>query len=279
MLPPVDFLLIGHCTADLTPQGRFLGGTVSYGARTAHAFGLRVGVVTSAAPGEPLLAELAPYAHLIAVDAPETTTFENIYTPEGRLQYLRGRAGTLTLEHIPAQWRSAPLVHLGPLADEVDPRMAAAFPVATVLLTLQGLLRQWDASGRVVFRRWYERAALTDVDIVVFSEEDIQPAPDLESAFAASVPHLIVTRAEKGGSSYQGGSVTSYDTPQVQVVHSTGAGDVFAVSLLCALHRLGGDTTARALRVAARLAATCVTRFALEGTPTPAEVQAALGAV
>ena len=55
-----DYLLIGHMTADLTPEGkRRLGGTVSYAARTAHAFGLRVRLLSSAAQGEPLLDELA----------------------------------------------------------------------------------------------------------------------------------------------------------------------------------------------------------------------------
>ncbi|NOG52580.1 MAG: carbohydrate kinase family protein [Chloroflexi bacterium] len=59
-----------------------------------------------------------------------------------------------------------------------------------------------------------------------------------------------------------------------KVVNPTGAGDVFASSLLCALHVTGSIRTAT--EVAAQLAAESVTRFAIEGTPTPDEVRAAL---
>jgi sugar/nucleoside kinase (ribokinase family) len=276
----VDYLLIGHATADLTPQGRFLGGTVSYAARTAHAFGLRVGVLTSGAKDEPLLKELAPYATVISLDAAETTTFENIYLPEGRIQYLRGRADLLTLADVPQEWRSAHMVHLGPLDDEVDPSIAESFSNATTLLTLQGLLRRWDADGRVHFRRWHNPEALKRVDLVVFSEEDIIAAPDLEHDFAGSVEHLFVTRADKGGTYYHNGQAAHYATPQVEVINPTGAGDVFAAALLCTLHLLKDQPhrMQRATQVAAQLAATSVTRFTLEGTPTPDEVKAALEA-
>lgn len=274
----IDYLLIGHATADLTPQGRFLGGTASYAARTAHAFGLRVGIVTSAAQDEPLLAELAPYATIISVDAAETTTFENIYLPEGRIQYLRGRAAPPTLNDVPHEWLSAPLVHLGPLDEEVDPRIAQHFSSATTLLTLQGLLRRWDETGRVYFKRWFEPEALKAINLVVFSEEDIIAAPELENEFAGAVEHLLVTRADKGGTYYHKGQSYPYDTPQVEVINPTGAGDVFAAALLCALHVFRDESNAmqRAIHVAAHLAATSVTRFTLEGTPTPEEVRDAL---
>jgi sugar/nucleoside kinase (ribokinase family) len=44
---PVDYLVIGHLTVDLTPSGPALGGSASYAALTARALGLRVGVVTA----------------------------------------------------------------------------------------------------------------------------------------------------------------------------------------------------------------------------------------
>lgn len=273
-----DYLLIGHLTADLTPDGRFLGGTVSYAARTAHAFGLRVGVLTSAAADEPLLDELAPYAEIRSIPAADTSTFENIYHATGRTQYIRGVAETLTTEHVPADWRAAPLVHLAPLTDEVDPQIAHLFPDATVLLTLQGWLRRWDADGRVRFKRWFDPDVLRAINIVVFSEDDILEAPDMEAAFRDVTEHLVVTRAERGGTYYNSGDRHSYDTLQVEVVNPTGAGDVFAGALLSSLHLLDGDMHA-AINVAARLGAISVTRWALEGTPTPDEVRAALAAV
>lgn len=271
-----DYLLIGHATADLTPDGRLLGGTVSYAARVIHSFGLSVGVLTSAAPNEPLLQQLKPYVtEMVVIPGESTSTFENIYQPTGRVQYLRGVASKITVSNIPAHWLTAPLVHLAPLTDEVDPQIAHHFPDATVMLTLQGWLRRWDADGRVRFKRWFDPDVLRDIDIVVFSEEDVAESPELEQEFAGAVRHLFVTRAEKGGTYYRDGIPTTYTTPQVELLHPTGAGDVFAAGLLCALHLLDNDFEA-AGKVAARLAATSVTRVGLESAPTPAEVQQAL---
>lgn len=270
-----DYLLIGHLTADLTPNGRLLGGTVSYAARVVQAFGLKVGMVTSATPDEPLLAQLSPYvAQQIVLPAASTSTFENIYGPGGRVQYIRGVASKITAADIPPAWLGAPLVHLAPLTDEVDPQIAHPFKDATVLLTLQGWLRRWDADGRVRFKPWFDADVLRDIDIVVFSEEDIAEAPELEAQFAGAVRHLFVTRAEQGGTYYRDGQPTTYSTPQVELVHPTGAGDVFAAALLCALHATGDME--RAIRVAAQLAATSVTRLGLDSAPTPEEVQLAL---
>lgn len=270
-----DYLLIGHITADLTAEGRLLGGTVSYAARAVNAFELRVAALTSAAADEPLLDELRPYADVYAIPAGATSTFENIYTAQGRIQYIRGVAQKLNETHVPEAWLGAPLVHLAPLTDEVDPDLARCFPQSRVLLTLQGWLRRWDADGRVRFKPWFDPAVLKHIDIVVFSEEDIIEAPELEQQFAQNVEHLFVTRAERGGTYYHRGVPHTYDTPQVETLYPTGAGDVFAGALLSALHILDGDFHA-AVNVAARLAANSVTRPGIEGTPTPDEVQQAI---
>ncbi len=276
----LDYLLIGHITADLTPEGRRLGGTASYATRAARAFGLRVGVLTSAALDEPLLDELRPYTgQIVSLPAESTSTFENIYGPTGgRTQYIRGVASKIGPGDIPAEWLPAPLVHLAPLTDEVDPQIAHHFKEATVLLTLQGWLRRWDDDGRVRFKRWYDPSVLEAIDIVVFSEEDILEAPGLEQEFAQSVRHLFVTRAERGGTYYRQGEPVEYDTPQAEVVNPTGAGDVFAAALLSGLYVTNSDMQA-AIRVAARLGSISVTRWWLEGSPTPEEVQMALAEV
>lgn len=276
-----EYVLIGNITADIAPDSRLLGGTVSYSALTAVAFGLHVGLLTSAAAGEPLLDQLRPVLSLETVDAEQTTTFENIYTPSGRVQYLRGQASRPGVEHIPTAWRSAPMLHIAPIAGELDETVGAiahTFPHATSLLTLQGCLRRTDADQRVHFKQWFDRDALQHVDIVVFSEEDIVEAPEMEREFAAGVRCLIVTRAEKGGTIYLNGVRRPYPTPQVELVHPTGAGDIFAAALLASLRLVGGDYE-RAVRVAAYLAARSVTRAGLSSTPSPDEVQAALDSV
>lgn len=276
---PIDYLLIGHMTADLTPKGRTVGGTVSYAIRTAHAFGLRVGLVTSTRPDEPLLAELAPYGQIISVPAAATTTFENIYSPEGRTQVIRGVAADLTADHIPPLWRSAPLVHFGPIAGEADnPPLLDLFPhTAKVLVTLQGWLRRWDSDGRVRFKAWNRAETLRRIDILVFSEEDIVESPQLVDDLAPRTRNLFFTQAERGGIHFQYGLPSRYETPVRDVFNPTGAGDIFATSLLCGYFVTG--SIVKATGVAASLAAESVTRFAIEGTPTADEVRAELADV
>lgn len=271
MIEPPAYLLIGHITADLTPQGRQPGGTVAYAARTAHSFGLRTAAVTSAAPHDPVLNALRPYTQLHCRDADHTTTYENIYTPEGRVQYVRGLAAPLSLDDIPPHWRDAPLVHLAPLTGEIDPQIATAFPHATVLLTLQGLLRRCDPDGRVHFRHMADLKALAAVDLVVLSEEDFAEAPAMEAELIGAVRHLVITRAERGGTYYHAGTAYPYTTPAMPLVHPTGAGDVFAAALLASLHIFDGDMRA-ALQTAAHLGAVSVTRMGLASAPTPEEV-------
>jgi sugar/nucleoside kinase (ribokinase family) len=236
-----------------------------------------VRLLTSAAPDEALLDELAPFvAEMRVVPAQSSSIFENVYDSQGhRTQYIRGVASPLSVEHLPSEWLASPLVHLAPLTGEVDPQMALCFPESTVMLTLQGWLRRWGEDGRVYFKRWFDEDVLEHIDIVVFSEEDIYEAPDLEQLFAGAVPHLFVTRAERGGTYYHQGRPISYTTPQVKEVNSTGAGDVFAASILASLDLVGGDMQA-AVQVAAYLGANAITRPWLDGAPTKDEVQLAL---
>lgn len=273
-----DYLLIGHMTADITPSGRILGGTVSYAARTASAFGLKVGIVTSASAGDLLLDELYPYAaEVTVVPALETSTFENLYKPTGREQYIRGVASPLRYEHIPPSWRDAPLVHFAPLTGELDMSdILPPFDNAITMLTAQGMLRQWGDDGLVRFKKWYDIYALQQLDWIVLSEEDIVHAPELEDEYAAVANNFVLTRAERGGTHYrQDAAPANYDTPQVTVTQPTGAGDVFAAALLCGLHLLDGDVTA-SLDMAATMGAIAVTRNGWEGVPTVAEAQAHL---
>ena len=275
MIGLIDYLLIGHITADIKRGGRVLGGTVSYAAPVARAFGHRVGIVTSAAACEPLLAQLIPYAEISIRVTDETTTFENIYEQGTRIQYVHELAASLEHDAIPVGFMSAPLVHLAPLVEEVDPNIARHFPDATVLLTPQGWMRRWDKDGRVFFKRWFDEDVLQSVDMVVFSKQDIADAPELELEFAGAVEHLLVTNGEHGGTYYHNGEPYPYAPHNVKELEPTGAGDVFATALLSSLPLLQNDVH-RAVTVAARLAAISVTRASSLDSVHPDEVAEAL---
>jgi hypothetical protein len=144
---PVDYLVIGHVAHDLTPDGPRLGGTVAYSALTARALGLRVGIVTSVGPETSL--EPLKDIPIISIESAQSTTFENIYTKKGRLQYLRAQAQQIDFNHIPETWKRASIIHLGPLADELESILPQDFSPALLGITPQGWMRKWDAEGRV----------------------------------------------------------------------------------------------------------------------------------
>lgn len=273
MTSKLDVLLIGHMTSDLVPGGRMLGGTVSYAAPTYAAFGHKVGILTSAAYNESLLKYLLPYGKLMVIPAENSLTYENIYSPEGRSQYVRATAETLEYGDVPNAWTKAPYVHLGPLAAEVEPAtMARNFPDAMVMLTLQGLMRRWDDTGKVHFKRWFDEEAFKLIDIIVYSEEDIVQYPQLTDEIKKIAKHLVVTDGRKGGTYHHNGDSKPYSSIEVQPRDLTGAGDVFAASLLGVLSLVNNDVY-RATKIAGRLAAYSVTRAGVDSAPTRAEIK------
>lgn len=268
----IDYLLVGHATADLVEGGRTLGGTVTYGTPVVRAFGHRVGVVTSAAACEPLMEHLAPLANVVVHMAEATTTFRNTYKNGTRTQTVYSVAAPLSYDSIPFGWTDAPLVHLAPLVNEVDPQIVKHFRDQTVLLTPQGYMREWGEDGQVHFKRWLDSEMLADVNILVLSNQDIAEAPELEQEYARLVEWVFVTEGEHGGAYYHNGERKTYAAVPSNEVDPTGAGDVFAAALLSSLLRYDMDT---AVRSAAHLAAQSVTAPGVYPF-TEQEVQAAL---
>jgi sugar/nucleoside kinase (ribokinase family) len=269
-----DYLLIGHIAHDVTPEGPRLGGTVSYGAYTAVALGLRVAILTSTRPDEPLLQKLPPQVRVISIPAEHTTTFDNRYTHGRRTQYMYHRALTLTPDMLPPAWRQARLVHLGPIAYEVDPAFATAFENSPICVTPQGFMRYREPDGLVRTVPWAAaEQVLSRARLTVLSEEDIRHDPGLETVFARIAPLMVMTRAERGCTVYQHGQGRDFPADQVEQVEPTGAGDIFAVALHIALDRLGDLD--RAVRVATYLAGRSVTRIGFDSAPKPDEVEEA----
>ncbi len=272
-----DYLLIGHVIHDETPQGPKLGGTASYSGSAANALGAHVAIVTSTRKDEEVLAWLPPSIEVHLIEAPESTVFYNIYEGDVRRQIMPKRAKPLTLADVPEAWRHTPIVHLGPLDDEVDPALARAFPGSIVAATPQGWMRAWDAEGVISPKPWSQAEELLPVlDVTVFSEEDIHRNAVLEAYYASLARLLVVTRAAKGCTVYQKGTEPIHiPAPEVQVVDPTGAGDVFTGMFLVTYQRT--RDVRRAAEVATRLASISVTRVGLDGIPTPDEIRSVTG--
>jgi sugar/nucleoside kinase (ribokinase family) len=270
LLQPVDYLMIGHVTQDLTPQGPALGGTASYAALTAKAFGLRVGMVTSCR--NDLNLEIFDGISIVRKEAQQNSTFINEQTPAGRIQHIKGIAETLTLSDIPQAWHSAPLVHLGPILHEISGEIAAAFPQAVLGVTPQGWLREWDKDGLISACYWTEAGqTLGFADAAVISIEDVHGDEDAINEFSSMLPVLVVTEGAAGARVYWNGDLRTFRPPEVQEVDPVGAGDIFAVSFFIR-YQATRDPWESA-RFATLLAANSVTRPTLTGVPTQEEVK------
>lgn len=267
----MDYLIIGHVTQDLLPGGGFtIGGTATFATRTALALGCRTGVVTSAAPDFDLTIPLSG-SEVTRLPAAATTTFENIYTPSGREQFVHAVAATLGPDAVPPRWRRPDIVHLAPLVNECAPALVEAFPGALVGVTPQGWMRTWDHSGRVHASAWSGAAdLLPSIDAVVLSHDDAGGDEALIARLARLAPILVVTLGAQGCRVYAGGEERHVPVESLPEVDPTGAGDIFAAAFFVRL-RQSGDPWAAA-RFANRLAALSVRRAGWAGTPTREEL-------
>lgn len=272
-LPPIDYLVIGHLTCDITPTGCQLGGTAAYAAMTAKVLGLRVGMITSCS--ENLSLEPLSGITVVNYSAETSTTFENLQTPAGRVQFLRSTAARLDYYHIPESWRSAPIVHLGPVAQEVEPSVVRNFSSSLIGVTPQGWLREWDARGRVTTGEWPEAAfVLERSGAAVISTQDVADDENRIQDFVSVSRLLAVTEGANGTRLFWNGDERRFRAPQMQEIDSTGAGDIFAAAFFARLYATRDPW--EAARFATQLAACSVTRTGLSSIPTPDEINSCM---
>jgi sugar/nucleoside kinase (ribokinase family) len=204
-----------------------------------------------------------------------TTTFHNVYKDGHRTQFLLARADDLQPDDVPLEWRAAPIVHLGPLAREVDARFAKMFPHALVGVTPQGWMRAWDETQRVRARCWDEAPEiLPNVDVLVLSEEDLNGDCDLISEYVKLTRIAVMTKGAKGCVVFANGIEKHVPGFPAREVDPTGAGDVFAGAFLVRLHET--DDPFEAARFANATASFCVEGPGITTIPTRAQVEARL---
>jgi sugar/nucleoside kinase (ribokinase family) len=251
------YLVIGHICQDIVDVGRVLGGTATYASIAAHALGCQVTAITRIAPQ----VDLSPVRDVDVLRLPGdvTTTFENSYTPTGRSQMLHAVAQPIRIADIPPLPFRPDVVHLAPIASEVDPALADVFDGALIGVTPQGWLRQRDAAGRVWPREWPEaQPILSRADAAVLSIDDVGGDWNLIERWAAAARILVVTQGEEGCTVYAHEHPTRVPAPSVIEVDPTGAGDVFAAAFFVRLRN--GDDPIEAARFANSIAAQSVTR-------------------
>jgi len=249
-----DYLIIGHITADLEANGEVrLGGTALYSAIPAAKLGANVAILTRGAFGRevagmkvPGLEEFAGNIQIIVQDADVPTTFVNEYLATRRVQTIKHWAGPIDLRGLPPHWRNAKVVHLGPVADEIDRRSVAGMTTGFLGVTPQGWMRDWprERGGRVREIPLRLPADLIGrLDCAIVSDEEIFQAREVIERVAER-RLSVMTRGPEGARIYfskhddddtgmpGARKFQTVDIPgiKVDIKSLTGAGDVFAAA-------------------------------------------------
>lgn len=271
-----DLVAAGWVTLDRVDGETRPGGAAFYAAVTAARQGLRVGVLTS--HGAEFPAEVWPDGvEVVNVTADRTAVFRVDTAAGDRRLAVQATAAPLSSAHLPDAWRGAPLVVLCPIAGEVAPALAAAFRDASVAVCPQGWLRRVEADGAVSPAPWEQAdRVLPHAQLLAVSQEDIATLAEQAREWVQRVPLAVVTRGREGAILFVNGERYHVDADPAREVDATGAGDVFAATLLIYYQREGNAWEAAA-------AAACAAAASVEGkgaaaVPDRAAVEARLRA-
>jgi sugar/nucleoside kinase (ribokinase family) len=227
-----QYLCIGHACHDVKDNGFILGGTASYASMAATRLGAKAAAWTSC--GADFLFESVFLSNNIGFykqKAPKTTIFENIYRNGNRTQYLRAHAEIMDSTRIPKHLTQASIVHICPIADEIDYKLLDFFPNALIGLTPQGSMRQWDDAGKVSPKAM-DWSVFSKANVVILSEDDMRGFEYALPLMIESAKILVVTKAVNGADVYAANQKQHFPSFPIIEQDATGAGDVFAAAFL-----------------------------------------------
>lgn len=269
-----EYLVVGNITVDYTPVGREWGGTALFAAMTALRLGARVHVLTSMPQAE--VRRVLPEEIAVRnVDSPVFCTFLHKHVDGVRDQFITDVAQTLHLNDLPETWRCLPLVHFGPIAQEVGHDLLGAFEDALRGGSVQGWLRHWGQDGHVQPLSPEKMLAwVPPVDCSFLSEEDIGPNRQVIDVYRRAHKVVVLTDGAHGATVFEGDSAIHIPAFPVQEVDDNGAGDVFSAAFLIRYYETGNAR--EAAEFASVVASFHVEHIGTEGLPTRDQVDARL---
>ncbi|MFN8481471.1 MAG: PfkB family carbohydrate kinase [Anaerolineae bacterium] len=269
----MDYLAIGAVTEDIWPDHVTPGGPVTYAARAATTWLNKVAILTAAGADFDMAAAF-PQANVVVhrLASPVTTRFRNVYTAEGRKQQVWPSPVRITADDLTEEMRACLLVHLAPVANEIDPDIVFRLPAGAFIgVAPQGWMRRWTDDGIVYVAGWDDaETILARANAAVISVEDVDHDWSLIQRWASATSLLAVTQGPEGCTVFVHGQPTQVPPTEVDIVDTTGAGDAFTASLFVALQQ--GVEPIRAARIANCVAAHSVAHAAGHWYPTRQDV-------
>jgi sugar/nucleoside kinase (ribokinase family) len=256
-------LVVGSITRDLEDHdGRVderPGGVVHHAGLALLRLGARVRAVTRIHPDDAdLLATLRREgAEVRALESRFTTTYRNDYTgPVDHHELLRV-SDPIAAGDVPAEWKRADLVQLGPLhRRDLEPEVAGCVR-GLVGLDLQGLVRRQASGGVELAPNPDLPRFLAQVQVVHANDSEVEAAVagDSLARFVErhSIREMIVTHGPGGARVLADGRSVEVPAKPTAGHHLVGAGDVFLATYLFlrAAGRPPEDAAAGAVEVCA----------------------------
>lgn len=204
-------------------------------------------------------------------------TFENDYTPQGRLQ--RARAGEkLCLADVPPGAFTAAGILAGPLLQDVDTAILEKPRSGWLLLDAQGFVRQVSPAGEVILKMGPEaETAIRHCDIlkvdhreaaVITATDDVEAAGRRLQRLGPQI--VIITQGAGGADLFDGNRLMKIAAPAVDTIDPTGAGDVFSAAFLMRFIASGDPVAAG--RFAVTAAALSTRGFGTTALPADIEI-------
>ncbi len=243
-------VVVGAAARDIAatdPRGWRLGGGVSYSALTTARLGLRTGALVGVdqaamtAHELDLLREAGVDVRIVRLD--RGPIYDNIETPEGRVQLCFQPSDSIPVRALPQDWADAGAWIFGSVAAELPGTWASAVPAHAIVATgWQGLLRELVVGERVHHTRPGPSKLIARSDFVGVSRDDLDHDITLDELCRLMRPGatLALTQGPEGGmtmiASPDGATrLRRYPAiPSSGIVDPTGAGDVFLAALLAA---------------------------------------------
>jgi sugar/nucleoside kinase (ribokinase family) len=242
---PAIIYLIGNSTRDkiITSHGEAetIGGTVWYAAQLLARL-MPQEAINVVGHGDALVKrhfeEQNVDVRYVKIDG-RIAHFENNYT--GALRRQHARMGVrLEMSDIPPEAFDAEALLVGPLLQDIDLSILAAKRKGYLLLDVQGLLRHITPANQVIERMGPDAAmAIQHCDILKLNAREAQIITStnhvdtaLKNLYRMGPNLIVITQGSKGAHIYDGERLIHLSTPEVPVVDSTGAGDIFAAAFL-----------------------------------------------
>ena len=121
------------------------------------------------------------------------------------------------------------IIHLCPIADEIDYGILSNCNAKLIGATIQASLRAWDDDG-MIFPKAMDWNLLNGIDVVIISNEDVLGLHEAINHIKDQVPIVIVTEGRSGAYLHQEGEEQFFPSFPIVQLRETGAGDTFATA-------------------------------------------------